>query len=93
MKEKNDLKFEEALARLEAIVAEMESGKLGLEDSMKKFEEGMKLARVCAARLGEAEKKVEILVRKAENVLEWQPFDEKPGPKDTTEDEDDDGSN
>ena len=57
------VKFEEALARLEAIVAELERGELPLEDSMRIFEEGMKLSKVCLKMLEEAERKVEILVK------------------------------
>ena len=44
-------KFEAALARLEEIVRSLESGELALEQSLKLFEEGVKLARVCNARL------------------------------------------
>jgi exodeoxyribonuclease VII small subunit len=57
------VKFEEALARLEAIVAELERGELPLEDSMRIFEEGIKLSRVCLKMLEEAERKVEVLVK------------------------------
>jgi exodeoxyribonuclease VII small subunit len=57
------VKFEEALARLEAIVAELERGELPLEDSMRVFEEGIKLSRVCLKMLEEAERKVEVLVK------------------------------
>lgn len=64
--------FEEALAKLETIVADMESGRLGLADSMKRFEEGMTLAGFCSAKLGEAEKKIEILLRNADGKPEWQ---------------------
>ena len=75
MAEKQEPKFEEALTRLEALVTELETGELSLEVSMRKFEEGMKLARQCADRLGETEKKVEILLKRANDVLEWQAFD------------------
>lgn len=57
------VKFEEALARLEAIVAELERGELPLEDSMRIFEEGIKLSKVCLKMLEEAERKVEVLVK------------------------------
>jgi exodeoxyribonuclease VII small subunit len=56
-------KFEAALSRLEEIVTELESGELALEQSLKLFEEGVKLARICNARLEEAERKVEILLK------------------------------
>lgn len=56
-------KFEAALSRLEEIVNSLESGELGLEQSLKLFEEGVKLARVCNSRLEDAERKVEILLK------------------------------
>jgi len=55
--------FEESLARLEKIVEQMESGDLKLEDSLRMFEEGMKLTRACHARLDEVEKKVKQLMK------------------------------
>jgi len=56
-----ELKFEEALAKLEKIVSQLEAGDLPLEKSLKVFEEGVKLARHCAQQLEKAEKKIEIL--------------------------------
>lgn len=50
--------FETALSRLEQITEELESGDLSLEDSLKKFDEGVKLAEYCNARLSEARTKV-----------------------------------
>jgi exodeoxyribonuclease VII small subunit len=70
-------KFEAALARLEEIVAELESGELGLEQSLKLFEEGVKLARVCNARLEEAERKVEVLLKDKNGKMTAKPFEEK----------------
>lgn len=64
--------FEEALARLETIVAQLENGGLTLEQSMLAFEEGMKLNAFCNARLAEAETKIEKLVRDRESGdLSW----------------------
>ena len=57
-----EMKFEEALAKLENIVENLEQGDLALEEALKRFEEGIKLSRFCAERLDEAEKKVEILL-------------------------------
>jgi exodeoxyribonuclease VII small subunit len=54
--------FEEALARLEEITTELEDGDLSLEKSLKKFDEGIKLAEFCNAQLTEAKAKVEILL-------------------------------
>jgi len=57
--------LEKALADLEALVEELESGDLPLEKAMKKFEDGIKLTRGCQAALKEAEQKVEILLKSA----------------------------
>ncbi len=59
------LNLEKALADLENLVEELESGELPLEKAMKKFEEGIKLTRGCQAALKEAEQKVEILLQGA----------------------------
>lgn len=69
MAEKNPeqkMTFEKALARLEAIVAEMEGGQLSLEKMMAYFEEGTALVKFCTAQLNEVEKKIEVLVKKGE---------------------------
>ncbi len=54
--------FEKKLARLEEIVAKMEGGDLALEDSLKSFEEGVKLSRECNTQLTQAEQKVKVLL-------------------------------
>ncbi|MGZ3774477.1 MAG: exodeoxyribonuclease VII small subunit [Pseudobdellovibrionaceae bacterium] len=54
--------FEKKLNRLEEIVQKMEKGDLALEESLKLFEEGVKLSRDCNLRLTEAESKVKLLV-------------------------------
>ena len=59
----NDLSFEAAMERLEKIVEEMESGKMLLEDLLVRYEEGMKLVKVCQERLAKAEQKIEIITR------------------------------
>jgi exodeoxyribonuclease VII small subunit len=69
-------KFETALARLEEIVAMIEQGDLPLEQSLKLFEEGVKLSRICNTRLEEAERKVEILMKDKAGNLKARPFDE-----------------
>jgi exodeoxyribonuclease VII small subunit len=69
------MKFEEALARLEAIVAELERGELPLEDSMKIFEEGIKLSKVCLKMLDDAEHRVEILVKDKDGRKRARPFE------------------
>jgi exodeoxyribonuclease VII small subunit len=69
-----DLKFEDALARLEEIVQTLESGNLALEDSLKAFEEGVRLARHCAKYLEEAERRIELLTKDEAGLLKTQPF-------------------
>lgn len=54
--------FEKKLGRLEEIVGKMETGELTLEDSLKLFEEGVKLSRECNTQLSEAEQKVKLLL-------------------------------
>ncbi len=58
-----ELNFEAALTRLEVIVEEMESGKMMLEDLIVRYEEGMKLVKVCQDRLASAEQRIEIITR------------------------------
>ncbi|MBW2649073.1 MAG: exodeoxyribonuclease VII small subunit [Deltaproteobacteria bacterium] len=69
-------KFEKALEELEKIVKKMEEGNMSLEESLKAFEEGIKLSRFCADKLDEAERKVNILLKK-EDTLKVRPFEEK----------------
>ena len=54
--------FEKKLGRLEQIVSQMEQGDLALEDSLKLFEEGVKLSRDCQTQLTTAEEKVKVLM-------------------------------
>ena len=72
MTAKKPVNLEKALADLESLVDELESGDLPLEKAMKKFEEGIKLTRSCQAALKDAEQRVEILLKSAggEEVLE-----------------------
>jgi exodeoxyribonuclease VII small subunit len=69
-------KFETAMKRLEEIVAKMEAGELSLDESLKLFEEGIKLSRALNKRLEEAERTVEQLVRDPSGSLKTVPFDE-----------------
>jgi exodeoxyribonuclease VII small subunit len=64
-----DIKFEDALQRLELIVDQLEAGNLALEESLKVFEEGVGLARRCAKYLDDAEKRIEILTRDQNGLL------------------------
>ena len=69
-KEKNEIDFEESMEKLEKIAKELESDKLSLNDSVKKFEEGMKISQDCKKVLDEAEKKITILIDDTEKNLE-----------------------
>jgi len=66
---KKDPTFEEAMERLETIVAQIESDELGLEQQFELFREGMSLARFCDAKLTEVQKSVEIVLK--ESAGEW----------------------
>jgi exodeoxyribonuclease VII small subunit len=68
-------RFEDALNKLEKIVAKLEEGDVPLEESLKLFEEGIRLSRLCNQKLDEAEKRVEILLKNKEGALKAQPFD------------------
>lgn len=69
--------FEQSLAALEALVARMEKGELSLEESLKAFEQGIKLTRECQARLSEAEQRVQILLEQDGQVT-LTPFEGQP---------------
>jgi exodeoxyribonuclease VII small subunit len=60
--------FEEALKGLEAVVDRLESGEPPLEESIRLFEEGMRLSETCRKRLDEADRKIELLLRKPGGV-------------------------
>ena len=70
MEEKN---FEQSMQELETIVTQLEKGDLNLDESVKKFEEGMKIAKQCNSMLEKAEKKITILLEK-EGELEESNF-------------------
>ena len=73
-KAETESNFEKDLETLEKIVEELEEGGLSLDVSIKKFEEGMRLAQRCDKALSAAEKKIEILTKNAGGELEAQPF-------------------
>jgi len=60
------IKFEDALEELEGIVKKLEQGGLPLEESLKVFEKGMKLSKLCFKKLHEAQRKIEILTTNQE---------------------------
>jgi exodeoxyribonuclease VII small subunit len=68
--------FEHAMKRLEQIVEQMESGELPLEELIGRYEEGMKLVKVCQDRLASAEERIEIITRNSAGkpvVKEFEP--------------------
>ena len=67
-------KFDEMMQRLEDIVRNLEAGELSLEDSLKIFEEGMKLVHSCSKKLEEAEQKVALLVKESDGSYSEKPF-------------------
>jgi exodeoxyribonuclease VII small subunit len=69
-----NLTFEQAIQRLEKIVAEMEAAELPLEDILKKYEEGSRLVRFCGQKLDEAEKKIELLTKNPDGTVKLEPF-------------------
>ncbi len=66
--------FEQSLKQLENIVAQMERGDISLEESIKLFEEGTRLAEQCKQQLAEAEGKVEILIKQRNGAMKREPF-------------------
>ena len=61
MEKKSKESFEETLMSLESLVDELESGKLSLDESISKFESGVKLYKSCKKSLGQAERKIKVL--------------------------------
>jgi exodeoxyribonuclease VII small subunit len=68
--------FEAGLAALEKIVRELERGDLPLEESLKLFEDGVRLSRECQERLNQAERRIELLLRDGEGRPVLSAFDE-----------------
>lgn len=62
--------FEETIVELEKIVADLESGDLTLDESMKKFEEGMEASKHCTEILDKAEKKIVTVLEKNSEIIE-----------------------
>lgn len=68
------LTFESAMKRLEGIVEALERGDLGLDEALKKFQEGIKLSKFCSNKLDETERKVSILLKDEEGNIREEPF-------------------
>lgn len=74
--------FEQALSQLEKIVDDLESGELSLEDSIKAFEKGIELSRLCRQKLQKAEDRVKKLLEKSGGDFDLELFDEEKGQPD-----------
>jgi len=72
-----EMRFEAALGRLEEIVKKLEDGEMPLEESLKLFEEGVKLSRLCDQKLQAAERRIEILMKDQEGKVKALPFEPK----------------
>jgi len=75
---KGPVKFEDALLQLEKIVEELEGGNLTLDQSLARYEEGVRALRQCYEILRSAEKKVEILLQSEDGTLKTEPFEPEP---------------
>lgn len=73
---KEKLKFEQAMARLEKIVGGIEQGKIGLEESIERFAEGMELIKHCRGVLADAELKIQKLQSDADGRLKASDMEE-----------------
>ncbi|MBU1626526.1 exodeoxyribonuclease VII small subunit [bacterium] len=71
----NEIKFEDAMKRLDEIVAKLEEGVLTLDETLDLYEEGVKLSKFCLQRLKGAEKRIEILTKDENNENSFQPFE------------------
>ena len=71
-----EIKFEEALKKLEKIVADLEKGDLTLDEALKKYQEGIELSCLCNSRLESAKKKIDVLAKNKKGEFELRPLDE-----------------
>lgn len=71
-----EIKFEDALKKLEKIVEDLEKGDLSLDEALKKYQEGVELSRLCAQRLDNAKKKIDVLTKNKKGEFELKPLDE-----------------
>ena len=78
-KKVEDISFEEYLKKLEEIVHKLEEGELTLDESVKAYEEGMNISKICLEKLNKTKKKIEQLVIEGEENYSTKPFSEKVG--------------
>ena len=70
-----NLTYEESMKELEQVVKDLESGELTLDESIKKFEKGMKLSKYCSSLLEDAEKKITVLIEKEDGEVVMEPLE------------------
>lgn len=73
-----DPSFEDALTHLETIVAQLETGDLSLQESLRQFEDGIRLSRLCSQQLDDAETRIQVLVQES-GLWQARPLDLEPG--------------
>jgi exodeoxyribonuclease VII small subunit len=73
MTAQSEIRFEDGMAALEALVARLETGDLSLEESLAAFEQGVELVRALSERLTAAEQRIELLVRGEDGRVRLQP--------------------
>ena len=71
-----EVKFEDALKKLESIVDDLEKGDCSLDEALKKYQEGVELARMCSQRLESAKKKIDVLGKNNKGAFELKALDE-----------------
>ena len=79
--DRKEVEFETALKKLEGIVENLEGGELTLEQALKQYEDGVRMADVCSKRLTEAQKRVEVLMKTSGGKLKAAPFESDDDPK------------
>lgn len=70
-----EIKFEDAVKKLGKIVEDLEKGDLSLDEALKKYQEGLEMARVCTQKLDSAKKKIDTLSKNKKGEFELKPFD------------------
>lgn len=70
-----DLKFEDALDRLETIISRLQEDQLSLDESLETFQEGIGLVKVCQKKLDDMETRVNILIKNEDGTLDEVPFE------------------
>lgn len=76
MANKKNISFEEAMTALEETVSRLECGSVSLEESLKEFEEAIRLVKLCGQKLEAAKQKVKILVENEDGSITDKPFDD-----------------